>query len=106
MTRPLTDCERDVLDALLSTDLDGATELRRQARRAVVSGACGCSCPSIDFRTGTEMRVIVDAAVVDSTDSLFLYTLDGELGGIEWVGVTEDGPIELPEPARLTISPA
>lgn len=106
MTRPLTDREREVLDALLSTDLDGATELRRQARKAVVSGACSCGCPSIDFRTGTEMRVVADATVVDSTDSLFLYTLDGELGGIEWVGVSDDRPTELPEPSRLEISPA
>ncbi|MGW6005483.1 hypothetical protein [Oerskovia enterophila] len=106
MTRTLTDRERSVLDALLSVDVDGAAELRREARRAVVTSACGCGCPSIDFRPGTGMRVMVNATVAGSTDSLFLYTLDGELGGIEWVGVSDDRPTELPEPSRLEISPA
>jgi hypothetical protein len=106
MTRPLTDRERDVLDALLSVDFPAALALRRQARSAVVSGTCGCGCPSIDFRVGAGMRVHVNASVTGSHDGLFLYTLDGQLGGIEWVGVTEDVPIEFPEPARLEITPA
>ncbi|GAA1399857.1 MULTISPECIES: hypothetical protein [Oerskovia] len=106
MPRPLTDRERSVLDALLSIDVDGVSGLRRQARSAVVTGTCGCGCPSIDFRTGTGMQVVVDARVIGSPDGLFLYLLDGELGGIEWVSVAEERPTELPEPAQLEIVPA
>lgn len=95
-----------MLDALLGTDVDGVARLRRQAQDAVVSGTCGCGCPSIDFRTGAGMQVVVNATVVGCSDSLFLYLLDGELGGIEWVGVTEERPTELPEPERLEIGPA
>jgi len=50
----------------------------------------------------------LNAGVPDSFDGLFLYTIDdperGEtLGGIEWVGVTESDPDELPAPDRLTV---
>jgi hypothetical protein len=37
------------------------------------------------------MHIRVNAAVEGSFDGLFLYTVGGRLGGIEWVGVSEDG---------------
>lgn len=107
--RPLTLRERDVLDALLAVDLDGVTELRKQARTATVVGGCSCGCPSIDFvsRPGAGMHVLVTAAIRGTNDTLLLYTVDGRLGGIEYAGVSETGdPSELPRPGLLVIEPA
>ncbi|WP_201292529.1 hypothetical protein [Cellulomonas citrea] len=108
MERPLTPRERDVLDALLAVEFDGVTELRRQARAATVVGGCSCGCPSIDFVTepGAGLHVRVNAAIRGTDDELFLYTVDGRLGGIEYVGVSDTAdPSELPDPALLILEP-
>ena len=109
---PLTRRERAVLDALLGADFPGGEKLRREATEVVVVGMCGCGCPSIDFRRahGLGMTMRVNAAVFDSNDGLFLYTVEdpqrGEvLGGIEWVGVGETDPDEFPTPDLLDIQP-
>jgi len=50
------------------------------------------------------MHVRVNAAIKDSYDGLFLYTLGHHLGGIEYVGVSDEGdPSEFPDPSVLTI---
>jgi hypothetical protein len=103
--RSLTYREREVLDALLSIDFEGVETLRDEARSARVVGRCACGCPSIDFRQGGGMEILVNGGVVGSFDGLFLYSLDGHLGGIEWVSGGGD-PTELPEPARLHITRA
>jgi hypothetical protein len=112
-TRPLTQRERAVLDALLAVDFEGVETLRRQAGEVVVVGTCGCGCPSVDFEhgRGLEMTIRVNAGVRGSHDGLFLYTIEerlrGEvLGGIEWVGVEETDPEELPSPELLDIRAA
>lgn len=107
--RPLTQRESDVLNALLSVEFVGVEDLRAQAQSVMVLGACGCGCPSIDFyvQRGVGMHVRVNAAIKESHDGLFLYTLGDRVGGIEYVGVSDErGPEELPDPARLTIEPA
>ncbi|HZC52138.1 MAG TPA: hypothetical protein VE441_06535 [Mycobacterium sp.] len=109
MNRPLTARERAVLDALLAVDFDGVEQLRREAKDAVVVGGCDCGCPSIDFynQVGEGMDIRVNAGVDGTFDGLFLYTVGGHLGGIEWVGNSEEAdPDEFPDPERLTISPA
>lgn len=110
---PLTQREQAVLEALLAIDFEGAENLRRQIANVVVVGRCDCGCPSIDFQhhQGSGMSVRVNASVPTSHDGLFLYTVEdpdqGEvLGGIEWVGVGETNPDELPPPERLDIQPA
>lgn len=106
--RPLTPRERAALDALLSVELDGAAELRDQARYAVVSETCDCGCPSIDFAHPADtggMHVRVYADVNGSDDGLFLYTVGPWLGGIEYVGVSAQDPDVFPEPGLLTITP-
>ncbi|MGZ6772775.1 MAG: hypothetical protein ACXVGA_09630 [Mycobacteriaceae bacterium] len=95
-----------MLDALLSADFDGVEDLREQAAQAVVVGGCGCGCPSINFyeAVGMGMDVRVNAATENEFDGLFLFTLGGRLGGIEWVGTSGEGnPSEFPDPARLKI---
>lgn len=111
--RPLTSRERAVLDHLLSADFPAAAVLRKQAEAVEVVNMCGCGCPSIDFvlGRGLGMSARVNAAHNDSDDGLFLWTIEdpqaGELlGGIEWVGVTDSDPEELPEPAEITMTDA
>jgi hypothetical protein len=108
--RPLTQREREVLDALLSADFPDAETLRAQAEGVEVVGVCGCGCPSVDFRQdpGVGLRVRVDAAIAGgSSDGLFLFTLGDQLGGIEYVGNSgEKAPSEFPEPALLIVKPA
>jgi hypothetical protein len=110
--RLLTQRERAVLEALLAVDFQDVEILRRQAADAVVVGACGCGCPSIDFQPaqGLGMTIRVNAGVRGSYDGLFLYTVNdpqlGEiLGGIEWVGIEETDRDELPSPELLDIRP-
>jgi hypothetical protein len=112
-TRLLTQRERAVLEALLAVDFQDVETLRRQAADVVIVGTCGCGCPSIDFQPdrGLGMAVRVNAGVRGSDDGLFLYTIEdpqrGEiLGGIEWVGVGETNPDELPSPELFNIKTA
>jgi hypothetical protein len=109
-TRLLTQRERAVLEALSAVDFQDVETLRRQAANVVIVGTCGCSCPSIAFQPdrGLGMAVRVNAGVRGSDDGLFLYTIEdpqrGEiLGGIEWVGVGEANPDELPSLELLDI---
>jgi hypothetical protein len=109
VNRPLTDRERHVLDALLAVDFDGVEHLRQEARDAVVVRGCDCGCPSIDFynQPGAGMHIRVNARLDGTLDGLFLYTVGSRLGGIEWVGNSEeDDPAEFPDPTDLIISPA
>jgi hypothetical protein len=110
VNRQLTERERALLNALLSVDFTAGVEgLRREAEQATVVGGCGCGCPSIDFykqpRLGMQVRV--NAATEGNFGGLFLYTLGGRLGGIEWVGTSDEvDPPGVPDPATLTIHPA
>src|SRR4051794_6077768 len=110
--RLLTRRERAVLDALLGVDFQGVEKLRREAMEVVVVGMCGCGCPSVDFERahGLGMTIRVNAAVSNSNDGLFLYTIEDPqrgdvLGGIEWVGVGETDPDEFPAPDLFDIQP-
>lgn len=108
MSRPLTDRERAVLDALLSVQFDGVELLRQEAATVEVVGTCRCGCPSIEFRAEPRigLQVRVNAVVDGSDDGLFLYTVGGHLGGIEWAGVSDNVPAEFPDPVLLKIAPA
>ncbi|MFZ2502751.1 MAG: hypothetical protein WAW88_08795 [Nocardioides sp.] len=87
--------------------------LREQAKAVEVVNICGCGCPSIDFVAGRGlgMSARVNAAHNNSDDGLFLWTIEDErngelLGGIEWVGVSDSDPAELPDPAEITVTGA
>ena len=60
--RALSAAERAVLDVMLAEDFPGAAELRQQADAVVVSGVCGCGCPSVNL----EVRGDVPLAQVTS----------------------------------------
>ena len=108
MVRSLTQRERAVLDALLAADFEGVEQLRSEAENAVVIGGCECGCPSIDFydQPGAGMHVRVNAQVDGTPNGLFLYTVGGRLGGIEWVGTSDADPAEFPDPSTLVVAPA
>lgn len=104
MARALTDRERAVLDALVSVDFEGADDIRAQAASVRVVRTCDCGCPSVDFRIapGVGLHPVVEADVAGTRDTVFLYLLGGQLGGIEYVNVLgEQMPGELPHPSRL-----
>ena len=107
--RPMTERERAVLDRMLSVDFEGVAELRAQSASARVARTCACGCPSIDFEHPAAehaIKVEVDATVDGTHDGLFLYTTQGWLGGIEWVGISERNPPELPDPSTLSVRAA
>lgn len=109
MNGPLTVRERAVLDALLAVEFGGVERLRDEARDAMVVGGCDCGCPSIDFykEPGAGMHIRVNAGVAGTLNGMFLYTIGGRLGGIEWVGNSDQpDPAEFPDPSVLTISAA
>ena len=90
-------------------EFDGVERLRLEAKDVLVTGGCECGCPSIDFHNepGTGMHIHVDAQVDGTSDGLFLYTVGGRLGGVEWVGTSDQGnPAEFPDPAVLIVSPS
>lgn len=107
-SRPLTQRERAVLDALLAPDFPGVEALRTEAEDVEVVGGCGCGCPSIDFlkEPGMGLHIRVNAAIAGGYDGLFLFTIQDHLGGIEYVGNSgEKDPPEFPEPALLIVDP-
>jgi hypothetical protein len=108
MGRPLTPREREILHALLAVDFEGAEHFRSQANDVEVVRDCDCGCPSIDFHLerGAGMHIRVNAAIQGMNDGLFLFTVGNHLGGIEYVGVSENGdPSEFPDPGLLTVEP-
>jgi hypothetical protein len=103
----MTGREQAVLDALLSVEFDGVEQLRSAAQHVLVIGGCECGCPSIDFHKdpGTGIHIRVNARVDGTSGGLFLYTVGDRLGGIEWLGTSEEGdPDEFPDPAVLVVS--
>jgi hypothetical protein len=109
-SRSLTKRERDVLDALLAVDFPGVQALRTQAKTVEVVAVCGCGCPSIDFceEWDVGLHVRVNAAIDGRQhDGLLLFTLGVRLGGIEYVGNSEEkDPTEFPDAALLIVGPA
>ncbi len=106
--RALTHRERAVLNALLAVDFDRNGAMRAQAAATRVIGQCQCGCPSVDFaqQPGVGLTVLVNAEVAGTNDTLFLCSIDGRLGGIDYVSNEDTMATELPPPVasplRLT----
>jgi len=93
--------ERGALNYVLCTERAGAEELRQQARHAVVTGRCGCGCPSIDLLADRNIsprsplvgvRPAIDVRCRAPSGELFdllLWADDGWLEGLElvWYGM-------------------
>lgn len=115
--RPLDASERAVLEHILSSDLAGAPELRRQLDRTEVVAIWGRGSLSVDLRVRdpypraalSSPLVPVDAQVHDSDGShigeLLVWTDGGAtLAALEFAWVTDAMPTSLPavEQIRLT----
>ena len=110
LPRPLTRLERDVLNVMLSAEFVGVEALRAHSRVAVVTGMCGCGCPTIYLRPGdtSEGLVLVSEAVLNDdrgqTVLLFANT-EGELEALELEWTSPSPPNGFPEPDDLQVSP-
>jgi hypothetical protein len=95
-TRPLSAREREILAFLLSVDVEGMDELRKQAD-VVVARPWTCGCASVDLvvegaapRSSISTRPAVESATVEREDpeqtfDLLLWVEDGLLSGMEIV---------------------
>jgi hypothetical protein len=97
-----------VLTALLNEDFPGAPELRAQAASAVVSGKCGCGCPTVYLSVDATakaapiaVRVPVGAEVSDTVgDYVLLFADNGRLSSLEYAWI-EQPPGQFPVADRL-----
>ena len=84
--RPLTSCERELLDFLLAGPVN-SPELRAQAKTAEVNGVRSCGCPSIQFAVEEAApRALLDGPEVVATGGAEIRAV-GVVEGLE-TGVT------------------
>ncbi len=106
--RPLSPTERGVLKTILGTAFPGVEELRRQVPNLVVSGMCGCGCPTVYFGRSEKVRgvqVVGEAAVAGTHDSVLLFTSEsGVLKSMEYVWLGEVPPDVFPASAQLVVA--
>jgi hypothetical protein len=111
--RPLSESERRILDALLSSPFVGALELRTQVEQAKVVGGCDCGCPTVYLEVPEETPpspargVPVSADVAPVGDKLgggiLLFVESGRLSSLELFFYDRAGPGEWPSLDRITI---
>jgi hypothetical protein len=114
MTRPLTGSERSTLDLMLSMEFEGVEALRKQSLTVLVSGRCGCGCPTIDLTTSPEVE---RSPIVDlvspvqgrvehgegrAPGELILFLDEGRLSSLEYV-YYEDIPTSWPDIDRVVL---
>jgi hypothetical protein len=112
--RPPTHDEREVIDAVLAHDFEGADALRHQWAHALVEPSCKCGCGSIGFVfDGTvpqERRSVAPSPLPTDGDvlgedgeligGLLVLVRDGVLYDVDVYSFT-DGPILFPPLARV-----
>ena len=107
--RPLTDLERDLIEALLGAVRSGVTRYIGQLESVEVVGGCRCGCPSIDLSsasTGAEdlptPLILADAESPEGVHvGVILWSRGGRLSGLEvhpWDGAET---FRLPRPETL-----
>jgi hypothetical protein len=109
LPRPLTAVERAVLDRLLGVEFDGVEVLRDQVKDLLVTGGCGCGCPTINFQEGPSGGLgIVTEAWTPTKDRSVLLFVDGKrrLQSLELQWMTDAPPTEWPDPDELIVQAA
>ncbi len=109
MSRPLTECERDLIEALLGAVRSGVGRYIGQLDSVEVVGGCGCGCPSINFAVNSEIPecgvsplILADAESPEGVAvGVILWVRSGRLSGLEvhpWDGTVS---FRLPHPESL-----
>lgn len=106
--RALSDAERAVLEVMLAEDFPGAVELRQQVDCVVVSGGCGCGCPSVNLEVPGEVplaevtsRTPIFASVEGSRAGLIVFVDDGLLSCLEYYDSDDALPATWPNSSLL-----
>jgi len=109
--RPLTEREREILQHLLSVDVDGVEELREQVPHVLgARWSCGCASFNLVVDEAKAPRSTITNSLLagaasrergrpDQYYELLLWVNDGWLSGVEFVdyeGHGEESPQELP----------
>jgi hypothetical protein len=110
LTRPLTEYEHELIEALLGAVRSGVGRYLGQLERARVTSDCRCGCPSIDIAfSGAAVGGRPSPLVLADAESpggvpvgVILWVCDGELSGLEvhpWDGSMQ---VRMPRPETLT----
>lgn len=106
--RLLSESEMAVLRALLRVEFDGVQAMRDKIDDVQVTGACGCGCPSVYFRSCQSsggIGLVAEAVVTDGGQSVLLFTnAAGHLDSMESFWTTESIPTEFPSVNCLTVT--
>jgi hypothetical protein len=115
--RPLRAIERETLEALLSVDFAGVAELRAQVSLARFAAAeptgrepsFNVTIPKDAPRSAFPGNLAPIAAYVyDSeqgyTGEFLIWIAHGYLAGVEYAWVTDEPPIDLPDPSSIQVS--
>jgi hypothetical protein len=102
-SRLLSHDEVAIVAALLDLPDPDGVRLRQQIADLRVVGACGCGCPTVDFRGGPDgLELIADATVAGTDgDAILLFGHDGLLDRLEYVWVGGPPPASWPSPRML-----
>ena len=107
--RPLTDPERNLVRWMLEHGEPGAERFLPQLEEALVSGACGCGCASVDFQVGDHhpnrkdgMTILSDYLYGPESPpfGIFVFAYGAVLGGLEVYGFGKPAD-RLPVPDEL-----
>lgn len=117
LDRPLRSIERETLDVLLSVDFAGVAELRAQVPFARCAGTqTSGTAPSFDLTVPKDVPrsdfsgnlAPITAYVYDSdqeyTGEFLLWIAHGYLASVEYAWVTDEPPIDLPDPSSIQVS--
>lgn len=107
--RALSEAERAILEVMLAEDFPGAAELRQQLDAVVVSGVCGCGCPSVNLEVRGDVpvaevtsRTPINADVEgDPGGGMIVFVDDGLLSCLEYYGVDDSPPAAFPDPSLV-----
>jgi hypothetical protein len=114
-SRPLTDSELALLNALLGHEFHGVEELRTQVAQVSASPGCTCGCGTLNLhvpvaapRSSTPSPVAVEGTVVSADGEpiggLLLFVEEGRLSGLE-VYSLDDDPLSMPSLERVRWHP-
>jgi hypothetical protein len=117
LDRPLRVIERKTLETLLSVDFAGVAELRAQVPLARCAGTqTSGSAPSFDVTVPKDVPrsafpgnlAPITAYVYDSgqeyVGEFLLWLAHGYLAGVEYAWVTDEPPVDLPDPGSIQVS--